>query len=274
MKRLEERRRLIALEEDRILNERGSKKVKKRKAESGGTSKKTKESSGTSSWNSSKTTSAPPPIRSLTPPPGLSASQNDLAKKKKKLMMKKPDGQLKVRVTSQGNKRMTIPDELFPEFCRRIAAGGTSERLRLINQFVEDHPTISARQVTIKFADVTTRDRPGCILTEPPKQKGGGRAFYFYLRPRYYKYLPDDERPDDWERYAEADETLARLDKGSSGTAGLTSESVKSYSGDNTPTQATAGRVGSGYNNSGFDDDGDDTEEDEGVPPKKRSKMS
>ena len=33
-------------------------------------------------------------------------------KKKKKLMMKKPDGQLKTRVTSQGNKRMLVPDEV------------------------------------------------------------------------------------------------------------------------------------------------------------------
>ena len=28
----------------------------------------------------------------------------------------------------------------------------------------------------------------------------------FYLRPRFYKYLPPSERPEGWEQYAEQDE--------------------------------------------------------------------
>lgn len=28
----------------------------------------------------------------------------------------------------------------------------------------------------------------------------------FYLRPRFYKFLPPDDRPPEWEKYAEEDE--------------------------------------------------------------------
>ena len=44
----------------------------------------------------------------------------------------------KPRVTSQGNKRMSIPMEIFPEFCRRIGATGTAQRTKLRNKFVLD----------------------------------------------------------------------------------------------------------------------------------------
>ncbi|CAB9513014.1 ISWI chromatin-remodeling complex ATPase ISW2 [Seminavis robusta] len=122
---------------------------------------------------------------------------------KKPLMIKQANGKLKQRVTSNGNKRMAIPDEVFPEFCRRIGAAGTGERNTLINQFVEDNPTISLRQVSIKMSEITTKDRPAWI---PPPEKKGGRAFMFYLRPRHYKHLPPNERPEGWEVYAAEDE--------------------------------------------------------------------
>lgn len=123
----------------------------------------------------------------------------------KKKMMKKANGVLAPRVTSQGNKRMSIPDELLPEFCRRIGAHGTGERMKLINTFVEEHPDISVRQVTMKFSDITTRTLPSWV---PPPEKKSGRSFVFYLRARFYHLLLENERPNDWEKLAEEDEAL------------------------------------------------------------------
>lgn len=120
--------------------------------------------------------------------------------------MKNSSGQLKPRVTSQGNKRMSIPDELFPQFCRRIGAGGTGERMKLINQFAEENPTVSVRQVTLRLGEITTKEIPKCV-TPIEREKRAGRAFMFYLRPRFYKFLPPDERPDGWEQCAEEDDT-------------------------------------------------------------------
>jgi hypothetical protein len=123
----------------------------------------------------------------------------------KKKMMKKANGVLAPRVTSQGNKRMSIPDELLPDFCRRIGANGTGERMKLINTFVEEYPDISVRQVTMKFSDITTKTLPSWI---PPPEKKSGRSFMFYLRARHYHLLPENERPNDWEKLAEEDELL------------------------------------------------------------------
>lgn len=117
-------------------------------------------------------------------------------------MIKTADGQMKPRITSQGNKRMSIPDEDFPEFCRRIGAYGTGERMKLINQFVEEYPTTSIRQVTITLGSITSKEPPACIDMTGRKI----RPFMFYLRPRFYKYLPPDDRPKNWERFAEEDD--------------------------------------------------------------------
>ena len=139
-KRLESRKKLIAAETKRLkeLEGKGSDKKKgnkKRKAESNG----------------------------QTPAPKKMKVSPGLQKKKGPKLMKNANGQLKPRVTSQGNKRMSIPDDLFPEFCRRISAQGTAERMKLINQFAEEHPTISVRQVTLRLNEITTRDMPGCV---------------------------------------------------------------------------------------------------------------
>ena len=40
---------------------------------------------------------------------------------------------------------MAVPEEVLPELCRRIGANGTHERLKLINEFVKDHPMTSIR---------------------------------------------------------------------------------------------------------------------------------
>jgi hypothetical protein len=135
---------------------------------------------------------------------------------KKQLMMKSADGELKRRVTSQGNKPLAIPEELLPEFCRRISPQGTAERTKLINQFIADHPTISNRQVNMKFNDCVVKDLPGCIPEDQATTTVAGRkgrAFVFFLRPRCYKYLPENERPVDWEKYAEADEVAYQEEK-------------------------------------------------------------
>lgn len=210
VKRLEVRNKLIQAETKKLKQEQvkggEKKKTKKRKIE-------------TTNTNSPKKS---PAAKNVAPP-----------KAKKKLMMKNSDGQLKPRVTSQGNKRMAIPEELFPEFCRRISAEGTLERQKLINQFVDDNPTISARQVTLKFIEVTTRDRPECV---PLTDKKIGRAFLFYLRPCFYKYLPENERPPNWQEYAAKDEILYQEEKANEAKE----ESILSKDDAVTPSRTTS----------------------------------
>jgi hypothetical protein len=194
---------------------------------------------------------APPKKTKLPPGP----------KKKAPKLMKKADGQLKPRVTSQGNKRMSIPEELFPEFCKRIGANGTGERMKLINQFAEDHPTVSVRQVTLRLGEITTKDMPACV--EAPEKKNG-RAFMFYLRPRFYKFLPEDERPKGWENYAEEDRKKHQQEKANR----------KDSTGEERAESVTSDKMESAGNVSPSvaDDDGEETE-DEGEPVAKRLKM-
>jgi len=180
VKRLEEREKQLVNVGLNFAKYGKSKQSKKRKAESASATKKSA---------SPKTPNAENP-------------------KKKKKMMKQPDGQLKVRVTSQGNKKMTIPDHLFPEFCRRIGQG-TGNRVQVIQHFVDDYPTISARQVTMRFSEICTKSKPDCVASEQtPKKKKMGRTFMFYLRPCFYKHLDESQRPPEWEKYAAEDEVL------------------------------------------------------------------
>jgi len=116
-------------------------------------------------------------------------------------------GYKKTKGASKGSIPMSLPEELFPEFCRRISANGTNQRMDVINGFTKDHPQTSARQATIKFTELTTKDKPSCI-PPPPKKVGKGRSITFYVRPRYYHMLSEDERPTGWEEEAEADELL------------------------------------------------------------------
>ncbi|KAI2491920.1 Class II histone deacetylase complex subunits 2 and 3 [Fragilaria crotonensis] len=78
--------------------------------------------------------------------------------------------------------------------------------MKLINKFVEDYPDVSVRQVTMKFSDVTTKDCPPGVM---PPEKKSGRAFQFYLRPKFYAYLgPDDSKPDNWEKMMAEDDVI------------------------------------------------------------------
>lgn len=166
---------------------KGKKGPKKRKAEP------------TSSANPPKKVSS----NSSKAPPAVAVPAGK--QKAPKLLIKTTSGQLKARVTSNGNKKMDIPEELFPDFCRRIGVNGTGERVTVINQFVEEYPTISIRQVTMKMTEITQRERPAWV-PEPERKQGQGRAFMFYLRPRFYRYLPETGRPDNWQEAAAEDE--------------------------------------------------------------------
>jgi hypothetical protein len=148
----------------------------------------------------------------IIPRPPQQPSSSGPPQKKFKAMAPQKEGGHRPRITSQGNKRMDIPDELFPEFCRRVSAYGTGERMKVINAFVDDHQSISVRQVTMRFSEITTRERPGCI-PDVKVVKKTGRAFMFYLRPCFYKYLPPSERPVNWEEYAFEDEKLYEQEK-------------------------------------------------------------
>lgn len=116
-------------------------------------------------------------------------------------------GYTKPKGASKGSIPMSLPERLLPEFCRRITANGTNQRMDVINGFTKDHPETSARQATIKFTELTTKDKPSCV-PPPPKKIGKGRSITFYVRPRYYHMLPEEERPSGWEESAQADESL------------------------------------------------------------------
>jgi len=197
--RMEVRERLMSgvFKKVPIVEPAKPKKMKKRKAESTPTP--------TPKKNSKKGSVATSSTKG-------SISNGVTTKKAPKLMMKQPNGQLKPRITSNGNKRMAIPDDLFPLFCRRIGAEGTHERVNLINNFAEEHPTISIRQLTIRFSEITQRDRPSVVPREE-KQPGQGRKFMFYLRPRFYSKLSPAERPEGWEEAAAEDELKWREEK-------------------------------------------------------------
>ena len=107
----------------------------------------------------------------------------------------------KTNPNHKGSIRMAVTDELLPELCRRIGANGTNKRMKTIEDFSRDFPGASVRQVTFKFSEITTRERPICI-GDKPERSGSGRSFDFYLRPRLYNLLPEEERPPDWEKNA------------------------------------------------------------------------
>mmetsp|Transcript_33308 Transcript_33308/g.76881 ORF Transcript_33308/g.76881 Transcript_33308/m.76881 type:complete len:719 (+) Transcript_33308:2029-4185(+) len=109
-----------------------------------------------------------------------------------------------------GNKRMAVPDELLPELCSLITAFGTNRRNHIINDFARSHPSSSNRQVTKKFAELSTKIRPSCV---PEPAVKGGRAIMFYLRPRFYKLLNQADRPENWKQAAEEDEILWRKEQ-------------------------------------------------------------
>lgn len=124
---------------------------------------------------------------------------------------RKNPGKAPGRGPGKGSVPMTIPDSLLPEYCRRITAEGTDKRVDVINGFAQDHPQVSIRQSTIKFVDLTTKDRPSClgeIKKEDRKGMGKGRKVKFYLRPKFYHLLSDNERPEGWEEAARQDELL------------------------------------------------------------------
>lgn len=125
--------------------------------------------------------------------------------------VKKGPGKAPGRGPGKGSVPMTIPDSLLPEYCRRITAEGTDARMDVINGFAQDHNQVSIRQSTIKFVELTTKDRPPClgdIKKEDRKGMGKGRKVKFYLRPKFYHMLLESDRPEGWEEAAKQDELL------------------------------------------------------------------
>merc|ERR1711957_482922 len=80
-------------------------------------------------------------------------------------------GYKKSKGVSKGSIPMALPDHLLPELASLITANGTNQRMDVINEFIKSHPETSARQTTIKFTELTTKDRPSCIAP-PPKKIG------------------------------------------------------------------------------------------------------
>eukprot|EP00980_Cylindrotheca_fusiformis_P022389 scaffold9267_cov168-Cylindrotheca_fusiformis.AAC.1 len=247
-KRMEARKKLIAAEKKLIYKsfKEDKKNGKKRKSEP------------------ASTFHAPKKIKLSTGP-----------KKKVPKLMKNSSGQLKPRVTSQGNKRMSIPDDLFPEFCRRIGADGTGERMKLINQFAEENPTVSVRQVTLRLGEITTKDMPGCVVPKE-KEKKTGRAFMFYLRPRYYKHLPPEDRPEGWEKYAEEDDRKWLAEQAAKKASKKQKKENRVSTSSAASTASDQMESASNVSPSVADDDGEETEDDEeeeDEPAVKRLKM-
>ena len=105
----------------------------------------------------------------------------------------------------KGSVAQVIPAALIPELCRKITANGTRLRDEIIKQFTSDHPEASIRQCLIKFQELTTKYKPDCV---PQPEKASGRAWVFFLRPRFYHLLEESERPNGWEAAAAVDEEL------------------------------------------------------------------
>jgi len=176
-----------------------------------------------------------------------------------------------------GNKKMSVPDEILPDFCKLISAKGTRKRMECINTFVKAHPSVSIRQVTFKFADLTTRDRPGCI-PKPEKPKGKGRAFIFYLRPRFYHLLPEDERPENWENYVADDEAKWKIEQQNQKDEQMEKDEAMKQMMNDGGSQMD---LESNENDTSMeleplksqdDDEDDDETEDEAEPPEKKTK--
>ncbi len=206
---------------------------------------------------------------------------------------------IKPKGASKGSTPMAMPEHLLPVFARLISANGTSQRMDVINGFIKDHPETSARQATIKFTELTTKDRPSCISL-PDKKTGKGRQVTFYVRPRHYHMLPDEERPDGWEEAAKADEVLyvaereakakARAerdqkmralmtDKGAESDDGtqnsnseLNSYSMTSFTGNGSDNDVDDDGDANDDDNDNDDEDDDDDDDDGSERPMKKRK--
>jgi hypothetical protein len=191
-----------------------------------------------------------------------SRSSNSLSKPKVKV---DENGIVKKHVTSLGNKKMAVPDDALPMLCGMIGAKGTGERMKVINEFAARHPTVSVRQATIKVAEITVREPPACVDLTGVKL----RAFMFYLRPAFYKYLPPEERPENWEKYAEDDEAKYRAEYGNSIKRSSKKKSVDADSIDSSDRMSgadTADATDDDADNDFHDDDNaDDTDDDDDV---------
>eukprot|EP00957_Ditylum_brightwellii_P104635 7973265-Ditylum_brightwellii.AAC.1 len=175
---------------------------------------------------------------------------------------------------------MEVSDDILPELCRRIGARGTNKRMKVINEFVKDHPETSLRQVTMKFSNITTKTLPACV---PPPEKHAGRAFCFFLRPRYYHLLPEDERPDEWKKYAKEDEVVWKEEcKTKAKDKAKKEQKIKDMMEDASKLQASetesmdvsldfSTATSSVANTTGFLD-GEETEDDEPVKKKKKKR--
>jgi len=211
VRRLEERKRLIRNETKAVLKKLGKSTANIKPGMITTTTvvpKKDNKSSSSNSSNGGSSSSKKRKTESNDADASKKPKTAPAPKKKSQKMMMTASG-MKPRVTSQGNKRMSIPDEVFPEFCRRIGPYGTGERMKLITQFAEDHPETSIRQVTLKLGEITCKEPPACVDMTGRKV----RAFMFYLRPRYYKYLYPEDRPDNWEKFAAFDDQLWEMEK-------------------------------------------------------------
>eukprot|EP00986_Skeletonema_menzelii_P002857 scaffold833_cov145-Skeletonema_menzelii.AAC.17 len=187
----------------------------------------------------------------------------------------KGPGKAPGRGPGKGSVPMTIPDSLLPEYCRRITAEGTDARMDVINGFAQDHPQVSIRQSTIKFVDLTTKDRPTClgeIKREDRKGMGKGRKVKFYLRPKFYHMLDEGARPEGWEEAAKQDEMLWQEEMEAKAKAKAKNEQKlralmedKSNASDDDITSASVSEMNTSVMSESYDGD---------EPPGKKQKVS
>jgi hypothetical protein len=133
----------------------------------------------------------------------------------------------------------------------------------------------------MKFTEITTKDCPTGIT---PPEKRSGRAFQFYLRPKFYSYLrPEDRKPENWEELMAKDDILfaqeeeqriLELHTKAQTMKDMISEtaSTRSHTSDNAdPDMMDVTTTGAG------DDDDEEEDmaeaEDPEEPPAKRSKL-
>jgi hypothetical protein len=145
--------------------------------------------------------------------------------------------------------------------------------MKLINEFAELHPTTSIRQVTLKLGEITQKEPPACVDMTGKKV----RAFMFYLRPKFYKYLPPDERPPGWEKYAEEDEIKWQQEKEEEREQKEAAKAKRRRTGDSESVTSDLAESASNVSPSvgEGEEDGDETEDedDDSEPVAKKLKV-
>jgi len=64
-----------------------------------------------------------------------------------------------VETAMRGAQKMPVPDELLPELCRLLVHSGADGICKVVSRFQEVHPHISKRQLELKIAEISVKEK-------------------------------------------------------------------------------------------------------------------